>query len=140
MAIKELAKEVCAVLRNQRRLKAATQSLSVWDLESAHEKLGNIIAQRRDEEDMRLEQERERVQRIEQFKNMLEQEGLSVEDLITPPSPKKSKKASALPPKYEVIDDDGQVIQWSGMGRYPKAIKNALANGKTLDDLAIKRT
>jgi len=140
MDTKKLAKEVCAVLRNQRRLKAATQSLSIWDLESIHEKLGNIIAQRRNEEDMRLEQERERVQRIEQFKNMLEQEGLSVEDLLNPPNLKKKQMTSTRPPKYEVTDDDGQVIQWSGMGRYPKAIKKALANGKTLDDLAIKRT
>lgn len=137
MARKDTAREVCAVLLNQRRLKAATQELSVWDLESAHEKLGNVIAQRREEENMRLEQEKERIQRIEQFKNMLKQEGLSVEDLVNSTSPKDQQNKSTRPPKYAVIDENGKRIFWSGLGRQPKAIKLALENGKALDDLAI---
>jgi DNA-binding protein H-NS len=139
MKKEELDRKFCMILRDQRRLKSSTNSMAVWDLESAHEKLGRVIAQRREEEDMLLQKEREREQRVEQFKNMLMQEGLSVDDLLeTPSKGTKKSKPGKLPMKYEAIDSDGKRVQWTGRGRQPRAIKEALRKGKTLDELKIK--
>mgnify|MGYP000862242620 CR=1 FL=1 len=55
------------------------------------------------------------------------------------PRPRKSAKATKAakapsPPKYQ--DDAGH--QWTGIGKRPNWFKDALAAGKTADDLRIK--
>lgn len=45
-------------------------------------------------------------------------------------------KRKARAAKYRFIDANGEET-WTGRGRTPKPIANALANGKSLDDFLI---
>jgi len=57
--------------------------------------------------------------------------GFSLDELLT--TQKKAGKKN--PPKYRNPEDPRQT--WSGRGRQPGWIKDALASGKSLDQLAI---
>lgn len=41
------------------------------------------------------------------------------------------------PAKYKYTDDQGNDKTWTGQGRTPKAIADAIASGKTLQDFEI---
>ena len=56
--------------------------------------------------------------------------GFSLEDVIG-----KEKKSKKNPPKYRNTDDPRQT--WTGRGRQPGWIKDAVANGKSLSDFEI---
>ena len=52
----------------------------------------------------------------------------------------KSSKRAPRPPKYQYIDEMGQARTWTGQGRQPLAIRNAIEHeGKTLDDFLIEK-
>ena len=57
--------------------------------------------------------------------------GFSLEDVISPPSKRKTKSV----PKYRNPYDPRKT--WTGRGRQPAWIKEALAEGKSLEELAI---
>ncbi|GAD57117.1 H-NS histone family protein [Limimaricola cinnabarinus] len=59
--------------------------------------------------------------------------GYSLKDLVGASTEKSSK--SINPPKYRNPDDKTQT--WSGRGRQPQWIKDALAANKSLDDFLI---
>ncbi|MGS6571110.1 H-NS family nucleoid-associated regulatory protein, partial [Enterobacter intestinihominis] len=44
----------------------------------------------------------------------------------------QAKKRKAREPKYRYIDAHAEQKTWTGQGRNPKQIQNALANGKWL--------
>ncbi len=51
---------------------------------------------------------------------------------------RKSKRAQR-PAKYEYIDENGESKTWTGQGRTPAVIKQAIDNeGKSLNDFLIK--
>ncbi len=58
--------------------------------------------------------------------------GFSLEDLVVAAP---SRKRSASVPKYQ--HPENPTVTWSGRGRKPGWISDALAAGKSLDDLAI---
>lgn len=60
--------------------------------------------------------------------------GYSLKDLIGKSTGKPSKPVN--PSKYQNPDDATQT--WSGRGRQPKWLREALSGGKSLDDLLIK--
>lgn len=53
------------------------------------------------------------------------------------PNARKSKLPKA-PPKYQ-FEENGEVKFWSGRGRAPKPIDEALKAGRSLDDFLIKK-
>lgn len=61
--------------------------------------------------------------------------GYSLKDLVGMTTGKSSK--SINPPKYRNPDDQSQT--WSGRGRQPQWIKDALAANKSLDDFLISK-
>lgn len=61
--------------------------------------------------------------------------GYSLKDLVGMSAGKTTK--SINPPKYRNPDDQDQT--WSGRGRQPQWVKDALAANKSLDDLLIAR-
>jgi DNA-binding protein H-NS len=63
--------------------------------------------------------------------------GISVEELLGASS-KKANKGSGkkVKPQYENPQDNSQT--WTGRGRQPKWIAEALASGKKLDDFRMK--
>lgn len=73
---------------------------------------------------------------IEEFKIKAAKLGLSIEELMGLESNKARKsKGQKVPPKYRNPNDASQT--WTGRGRKPLWVEEALKKGKKLDDLAI---
>ena len=78
----------------------------------------------------------EKADAIAQIKQAMEDYEITVEDLVK--KSRGSKKSSGAPrasvaPKYQLDDKT-----WTGRGKQPKWVSEALATGLTLEDLLIK--
>lgn len=76
--------------------------------------------------------EREKIAALAEVESLAREKGFSLAELLKATG-KKSR--SGLPPKYVNPEDPSQT--WTGRGRRPKWVEAALANGKSLKDLAI---
>jgi DNA-binding protein H-NS len=81
----------------------------------------------------------ERAEVISQIRNLMSQHGLTLADLGATRGPGKPAKAGAVEgrkvaPKYR---NSATGETWTGRGLQPKWIKEALASGRKLEDLAI---
>jgi DNA-binding protein H-NS len=74
--------------------------------------------------------ERQRQKALSELEAKANEMGFSLNDLL---GGKKSKKAGL--PKYRHPDDP--TVTWTGKGRRPEWVKDALTKGKSLDDLLI---
>ena len=83
------------------------------------------------EEEIQRRQEQARTDFYTHAKEVAEELGMSLDDILKPPPKKRAKKLpSSTVPQYQ--NEDGQT--WSGTGRKPKWLTEAIAEGKTLDD------
>lgn len=75
--------------------------------------------------------ERERLAVLAELDAIARERGFTIEQVVG------AKKSARKPvaPKYANPGDDSQT--WSGRGRPPQWVKEALNSGKTLEDLAI---
>lgn len=99
-----------------------TQTLE--ELRIEREKLDKQIAAIETEEKRRI---------LAQVRELVGKAGLSAEDIFG--HGKKGKRTSASPVKYQHPDDPS--LTWSGVGRKPKWLTDAVASGKTLDAFAV---
>ena len=119
-------------LNNIRTLRALARELSMDVLEEVLEKRS---------EQAELERQRaEQQDKINALLELMKADGISPSDLLGGElahagQPAKKRKARAA--KYRFIDANGEEKTWTGQGRTPKPIANALANGKSLDDFLI---
>lgn len=74
--------------------------------------------------------ERQRQKALSELEVKAQEMGFSLNDLM---GAKKARKSGI--PKYRHPDDP--LVTWTGKGRRPDWIKEALAKGKSLDDLLI---
>ena len=82
----------------------------------------------------------EQQNKINALLERMKADGISPSDLLGTErvqAGKPAKKRKVREAKYRFIDVNGEEKTWTGQGRTPKAIANALANGKTLDDFLI---
>lgn len=100
-------------------------SLTVPELESLQKRIEAAIRAKRDDVKRRLR---------EQMEKLAAEQGLSLADVIGGGGGARQTRAKAKP-KYANPADPAQT--WSGRGKQPGWVKNALAGGQTLDDLAI---
>lgn len=70
---------------------------------------------------------------LAQVRELVSRAGLTAEDIFG--HARKGKTASASPAKYRHPDNPG--LTWTGTGRKPKWLTEALASGKTLEAFAI---
>lgn len=126
------------VFLNSRSLKAATRELTLEQLNEGFDKLTAIVTERRESEEQYRKQNAERLRKIEEYKALLRSEGIELADLMGGEvSPSEKVKRAPRPPKYRYTDENGQEQTWTGQGRQPVAIREAIAAGKTLDDFLI---
>lgn len=78
----------------------------------------------------RREAERERV--LSQMRELAGSLGMSLEDVLRQ---ERGKGGGLVPPKYR--HPDNPALTWTGRGKRPVWVNEALASGKTLEDLAI---
>ncbi len=127
---------------NIRTLRAQARESSLEVLEEILEKLTSVVEERRLEESQAQAKEEERTRKLEEFRQLLEKQNINPEELIqsmgTGKTARKSKRAQR-PAKYEYIDENGESKTWTGQGRTPVVIKQAIDNeGKSLNDFLIK--
>jgi DNA-binding protein H-NS len=123
---------------NARSLKAVTRELTLEQLNEGYEKLTAIVEERRANEEAVRKGQAERLQKIAEYKEMLRAEGIDLADLIDASTvTEKTSKRAPRPPKYQYTDADGSVKTWTGQGRQPVPIREAIAQGKSLNDFLI---
>lgn len=136
--------EVLKVLSNIRSLRLATRDFSVEQLENLLEKIETLVSEKRVELAKAQEEENARQERIAKYKELLEKEGISRQELaeilgldVSEKVSGVSKKRSARPAKYQYVDENGVIKTWTGQGRTPKAIQAQLDQGKPLSSFEI---
>mgnify|MGYP000964338701 FL=1 len=130
--------EVLKVLTNIRSLRVLAKNESLELLESILEKLQLVISEKREELLKIQQEEKERQERIAKYKDLLKQEGITVDELaeiLGAEVPRK--KREARPAKYQYVDENGVTKTWTGQGRTPKAIQTKLDKGQSLSDFEI---
>ena len=136
--------EVLKVLSNIRSLRLATRDFSVEQLENLLEKIETLVSEKRVEIAKAQEEENARQERIAKYKELLEKEGISRQELaeilgldVSEKVSGVSKKRSSRPAKYQYVDENGVTKTWTGQGRTPKAIQAQLDQGKLLSSFEI---
>ncbi|MCS3433515.1 H-NS family nucleoid-associated regulatory protein [Klebsiella sp. BIGb0407] len=131
--------EILNALNNIRTLRAQARETHLTTLEEMLEKLTTIVEERREEEAKTQQEQTERLTKIEALRAKLLEDGIDPAELLGSIVTTKSTKAKRAPrpEKYKYTDENGHVQTWTGQGRTPKIIKEALDNGKSLEDFQI---
>lgn len=133
--------ESLKALNNIRTLRAQARELSLESLEEMLEKLTVVVDERREEESQVQAELEERTNKLAKFLEMMHAEGIDPGELLKAPSVTKTSaktKRAARPAKYKYIDENGESKTWTGQGRTPAVIKQALEEkGQKLEDFLI---
>ena len=128
------------LVTNRNSLKSLTKDFYIDELERFSLNLNIIIEQRKEQELKRKEKNKEKIQKIENIKLLLAEQGLSINDLMDDPlhqAQKSIKAKTKLPPKYRLVDLDGTTHEWTGRGLSPKAFKQHFDRGHTKESCLI---
>ncbi|MGO2103814.1 MAG: histone-like nucleoid-structuring protein H-NS [Proteus vulgaris] len=132
--------ESLKILNNIRTLRAQARETSLETLEEMLEKLEVVVNERREEFSLEKAAEEERIQKLQKYREMLEEAGIGPTDLLEASAVNKTGRAkrAARPAKYSYVDENGETKTWTGQGRTPAVIKRAIdEEGKSLDDFLI---
>ncbi|RKF19661.1 transcriptional regulator [Alginatibacterium sediminis] len=126
------------VFLNARSLKAATREVSIEQLEETSAKLSNIIQARKEEENQAFEQQRAKRELLAKYKEMLANDGIDPNELVsTLEAAAPKRKRAPLPAKYRYTEA-GVEKTWTGQGRTPAVIQRAIdEQGKSKADFLI---
>ena len=130
-----------SISRSKAAANNAVKSLTVEQIERAIANLSAAakIVQQRDA----LKAQRKKEVAVKKLKSMMNELGISADDIAdtskAKPIKRKStgpKKGNKVAPKYQ-ITVNGVAHQWTGRGRTPVVFKDHLAQGGALDDCLI---
>lgn len=127
------------VLSNIRSLRAFAREVDFSLLEDMAEKLNSVVEERRADAEREAQERQQRETRKRELLEMINCEGFSVSELLgdsTAEAGRKKRVVQQVPAKYQ-FEVNGEMQYWTGRGRKPKAIEEALAAGKKLDDFLI---
>ncbi|MBN6161937.1 H-NS family nucleoid-associated regulatory protein, partial [Escherichia coli] len=106
------------------------------------EKLNVVIEERREDAEREAAERAERERKRQELLQLIAGEGFSPEELLglSEEAPKSRKKTlPKAPPKYQ-FEENGETKYWSGRGRAPKPIDEALKAGRSLEDFRINKS
>ncbi|MTH47314.1 DNA-binding protein StpA [Intestinirhabdus alba] len=126
-------------LNNIRTLRVMAREFSIDVLEEMLEKFRVVTKERREEEEQLQRQKADRLEKINTWLELMKADGINPQDLLDNhfTGSRAAKKRQARPAKYRFTDHRGESKTWTGQGRMPKPIAQALAAGKTLDNFLI---
>ncbi|WP_136797023.1 MULTISPECIES: H-NS family nucleoid-associated regulatory protein [Desulfosediminicola] len=129
--------EFIKVITHARRFKSATKEMTIEQLEEIKAKLDKIIEDRLEQEEEFKRADAERLEKIAKYREMMAADGIKLDDLVTDAPVKKGKRAPR-PPKYEIMNEAGERITWTGQGRMPNVFKARVDAGESLENFLIK--
>lgn len=124
------------IVTHSRRLKSAVKELSIEQLEEIKTKLQAIIEERIAEAEAEQQENAERLEKIRKYKEMLAADGIELVEL-SDLLPDKLSKRTPRQPKYEVWNEAGDHITWTGQGRMPNVFKARIEAGEPLETFLI---
>lgn len=131
-------------LSSIRALRAMFRDTPVAEIEEIIEKMTVVLGEIRDEQKIHQEAIRIRAEKIARYREMMLHDGIDPGELLDnvisgqlpkPIRPKRQRKP--VPPKYSYRESDGTPKLWSGRGRMPLIIKNAVEQGKNIEEFLI---
>jgi len=125
-----------AILCHARRFKGSVKELSIEQLEEVKVKLDKIIQDRTLELEKRREGEAERLEKIKKIKELMAAEGIEASELQTFTTVKTAKRTPRQP-KYEIKNEEGERITWTGQGRMPNLFKDRVEQGEKMEKFLI---
>lgn len=131
--------EFSKVLLNARSLRAATKELSLEQLEEVLVKLNTIIEERQETAAQALAEQKEREEKLSEIVAQLKESGIEPAELInliSNDTKKVKSKRQPRPPKY-AYEEDGVKKTWTGQGRMPSVLKNALDETGSIEQYLI---
>ncbi len=129
------------ILTNIRSVRVFARETDFEQLLEMQEKLNAVIEERREDAEREAAEREEREKKRQELLQLIAGEGFSPEQLLglTDDAPKSRKsKLPKAPPKYQ-FEENGEVKFWSGRGRSPKPIAEALEAGRSLEDFLIQK-
>ena len=129
--------ELLRIMSHSRRLKSAVKELSIEQLEDIKDKLQAIIEERVAEEAAEKQENQERLDKIQKYRELLAADGINPNELADI-SLEKAGGRNPRQPKYEVWNEVGERITWTGQGRMPNLFKARIDAGESLDTFLIE--
>ncbi len=129
--------ELLRIMSHARRLKSAVKELTVDQLEDIKDKLQSIIEERIAEEAAEKQENQERLEKIKKYRELLAADGINPDELAGISLDKPGKR-NPRQPKYEVWNELGERITWTGQGRMPNVFKARIDSGESLDTFLIE--
>lgn len=127
--------DIIAVLNDGRFYTVLTGGINSSEVKAIIAKFERIVERKEEEEREAAEEELKRESRKEALLEMIKEQGFSEKDLLEifndSPAPKRGRRRNSRrshPEKY-VYEVDGETKYWSGQGRRPAAISEALEDG-----------
>lgn len=131
--------EVAKNLNNIRSLRVFARENSLEVLEAVAEKLAIVIEEKREAVKAQALKDAKRREDLSKYKELMEKDGVSIEELaalFSGETPVRKQRVQR-PAKYKFIDAEGNEKTWTGQGRTPKPIQDAINAGKSLADFEI---
>ncbi len=124
---------------NIRTLRALAREHTLPELEEMLGKFESVVSERREAEAAIAEESRQKEEKLAKYRQMLLDDGIDPNELTVSDagSSKPRAKRAPRPAKYKYTDENGEDKSWTGQGRTPAVIKQALDAGKVLDDFLI---
>jgi len=136
--------EFLKTLMNIRSLRVAIRELPFDQLQEAKEKFDLVFNERAETHEAEAAARQAHQEQLATFTEMLKEAGIDPLELVngnTAPAAAagttKSKRAPR-PAKYQ-YEEDGQTKTWTGQGRMPKTIAEAVAEGRSIDEFLIEK-
>lgn len=132
--------EFIKTLLNLRSLRAVLRELTYEQLVEAKEKFDTVFNEREGVAQKELQEQAEHQAKLAEFQAMLQQAGIDPAELVGGASkgsvkPESSKRAKR-PAKYKYMDGNEEKT-WTGQGRMPKVLAEAVEAGKSLESFLI---
>ncbi|MEN4763677.1 H-NS family nucleoid-associated regulatory protein [Pantoea agglomerans] len=128
-------------LNNYRTLRAQARETPLELLEEMLAKLSTVVEEHREEQDHVRKEQEDKQAKLKAIHAQLLEDGIDPQELLNGFSSKKATRAKSVrktrPAKYQYTDEQGNKRTWTGQGRTPKAILNAIESGKELKDFEI---
>ncbi|MGL9760523.1 MAG: H-NS family histone-like protein [Symbiopectobacterium sp.] len=127
------------VLSNIRSLRTQARDIDLETLEELLSKFTAIVEERRAEDSKIQKEQAERLAKLDAIRAQLLEDGINPAELLESVKSKAAKaKRDPRPAKYKYINENGTEQTWTGQGRTPKAIREAIDCGsKMLEDFKI---